>query len=287
MNNRAELGEFLRSRRAQLNPADVGLVSHGRRRVPGLRREELAQLAGVSVDYYVRVEQGRVQGVSESVLDALAAALQLSEVERTHLRNLARPASAGKRTKQQAGAERVRPGVQQLLDSLDTVPAYVIGRFGDTLAWNRLACLAFVDFEQLTPKERHWGRLIFLDGMPRERFADWLSKARDTVGFLRLATGRYPDDPELTSLIGELSVKSEDFRQLWADHTVRDKTHGRKIVQNPLVGELILDYESLALPGSDQVLITYTAEPGSPTHEALQFLASWQTTDGATVDVRE
>jgi transcriptional regulator with XRE-family HTH domain len=287
MNTRAELGEFLRTRRAQLSPEDVGLVSHGRRRVPGLRREELAQLAGVSVDYYVRVEQGRIQGVSESVLDAIATALRLTDIERTHLHNLGRPTSTAKRTKREAGVERVRPGVQQLLDSLDTVPAYVIGRFGDTLAWNRLACLAFVDFEQLTPKERHWGRLIFLNGMPRERFADWQSKARDTVGFLRLAAGRYPDDPELTSLIGELSVKSEEFRRLWADHTVRDKTHGRKVIQNPLAGELTLDYESLALPGSDQVLITYTAEPGSPTHQGLQFLASWHATDGATVDVRE
>jgi transcriptional regulator with XRE-family HTH domain len=275
MTNRSELGEFLRNRRAQLSPADVGLVSHGQRRVPGLRREELAQLAGVSVDYYVRVEQGRVQGVSESVLDALAAALRLTDVERTHLRNLARPA---RQPKPEPGPELVRPGVQQLLDSLGQ-PAYVIGRFGDTLAWNRLACLTFVDFDQLAPKQRHWGRLIFLDGMPRERFADWESKARDTVGFLRLNAGRYPDDPELTSLIGELSVKSEDFRRLWADHTVREKNFGRKVIRHPLVGELTLDYESLLVTGSDQLIVTYTAEPGSPTQEALQFLASWQDTE--------
>ncbi|GAB3421529.1 helix-turn-helix transcriptional regulator [Flindersiella endophytica] len=281
MNNRSELGEFLRARRAQVSPADVGLVSHGRRRVPGLRREELAQLAGVSVDYYVRVEQGRVQGVSESVLDALASALRLNDVERAHLHNLARPAKPVRRPAGQAGVERVRPGVQQLLDSLDTVPAYVIGRFGDTVAWNRLACLAFIDFEQLTPKERHWGRMMFLDGIPRERFADWNAKARETVGYLRLIAGRYPDAPELTSVIGELSVKSEEFRRLWADHTVREKTHGRKVLRNPLVGELTLDYESLALP-DDQVIITYTAEPGSPTAEALQFLASWSATEVET-----
>lgn len=279
MNQRAELGEFLRNRRAQLSPADVGLVSHGRRRVPGLRREELAQLAGVSVDYYVRVEQGRTQGVSDSVLEALAAALRLTDVERTHLHNLARPA---KRTRSQQGAERVRPGVQQLLDTLDTVPAYVFGRFGDTLAWNRLACQTFVDFEQLTQEERNWGRLIFLDGMPRDRFADWEGKARDTVGFLRLAAGRYPDDADLTSLIGELSVKSEAFRRLWADHTVREKCFGRKVIRHPLAGDLSLDYESLALTEPDQMLVTYTAVPGSPTQEALQFLVNWTANQATT-----
>ncbi|GGS49765.1 DNA-binding protein [Planobispora rosea] len=277
MNTRAELAEFLRTRRARLRPEDVGLQPFGgaRRRVPGLRREELAQLAGVSVDYYVRLEQGRTNNVSEEVLEAVARALRLSEDERAHLGNLARPAPARRRPAPRA--ERVRPGLQRLLDMAEGIPAYIIGRRGDVLAWNRMAAAAFVDFGALPPAERNWARMIFLNEDVRALFADWRAKAQETVAHLRLRAGAYPDDPQLAALVGELSVKSEDFRRWWADHNVKDKTNGRKVVRNPLVGELVLDYESLRLPDDpDQVLVVYTAEAGSASEASLRLLGSWR-----------
>ncbi|MBA9007492.1 helix-turn-helix domain-containing protein [Thermomonospora cellulosilytica] len=275
MDKRAELAEFLRTRRARLRPEDVGLRPFGgaRRRVPGLRREELAQLAGVSVDYYVRLEQGRTQNVSEEVLAAVAQALRLDETEYTHLRNLARPVRRARRPA--ARAERVRPGLQRLLDMAEGVPAYVLGRRGDVLAWNRLAATVFVDFAALPPAERNWARLIFLNGEVQRLFVDWTVKARETVAFLRLQAGAHPDDRELAALVGELSVKSEDFRRWWADHNVKEKTHGRKAIRHPQAGELALDYESLRPIGEpDQVLVTYTAPAGSEAEAALRLLGS-------------
>ena len=254
-------------------------MSYGRRRVPGLRREELAQLAGVSVDYYVRVEQGRTRGVSDAVLDALASALRLSETERRHLRNLARP-SRGKAHR--PSTEQVRPGLRQLLDAVHEVPAYVMSWRGDVLAWNRIAALVFGDFGATAPEERNLARMIFLDEKLRHIYADWDSKARETVGFLRLAAGRHPEDSALTALVGELSMKSETFRKYWADHTIREKTHGRKRLRHPMAGELVLDYETLTFSDSEQILITYSAEAGSTSHEALRFLASWQSTAEST-----
>ncbi|WP_119729037.1 helix-turn-helix domain-containing protein [Thermomonospora amylolytica] len=281
---RAELAEFLRTRRARLRPEDVGLRPFGgaRRRVPGLRREELAQLAGVSVDYYVRLEQGRTQNVSEEVLAAVAQALRLDETEYTHLRNLARPVRRARRPAARAEwAEKVRPGLQRLLDMAEGVPAYVMGRRGDVLAWNRLAATVFVDFGALPPAERNWVRMIFLNDEVRRLFADWTGKARETVGFLRLQAGAHPDDRELAALVGELSVKSEDFRRWWADHNVKEKTHGRKVIRHPQVGELALDYESLRPVGeSDQVLVTYTAPAGSEAEAALRLLGSLATAAG-------
>lgn len=274
MEKRAELKEFLSSRRARLQPEDVGLRPFGaRRRVPGLRREELAQLAGVSVDYYVRLEQGRTSNVSDEVLSAVARALRLDDDERVYLRNLARP----RRTRpRRPPAERVRPGVHRLIETAADVPVYLIGRRGDVLAWNDLARAVFVDFAAMPPRERNWARMIFLDEGVQAIFEDWRAKARETVAYLRMMAGRYPDDPDLNELIGELSVKSGFFRKLWADHEVRDKTHGRKVLRHPLVGRLALDYETLRLPDSDQVLITYTAEPGSESETSLRLLASWQ-----------
>ncbi|GAA4090460.1 MULTISPECIES: helix-turn-helix transcriptional regulator [Actinomadura] len=275
MDKRAELTEFLRSRRARLQPEDVGLPPFGgRRRVPGLRREELAQLAGVSVDYYVRLEQGRTRNVSEEVLDAVAGALRLDDDERAYLRNLARPARSARR-RPPARAERVRPGVRRLLEMAEGVPAYVFGRRCDVLAWNRLACALFTDFGALPPAERNWARLIFLNEEMQALFEDWTVKAKDTVAFLRLSAGEYPDDPELAALVGELSVRSEDFRRWWADHNVKDKSNGRKVVLHPLVGRIELDYETLRLPDNrDQMLTTYTVEAGSPSETALRLLGS-------------
>jgi transcriptional regulator with XRE-family HTH domain len=275
MEKRAELTEFLRTRRARLQPEDVGLRPFGgRRRVPGLRREELAQLAGVSVDYYVRLEQGRTQNVSEEVLDAVAQALRLDDDERDHLRNLAKPGRARRRPP--ARVERVRPGLQRLLEMAEGIPAYIVGRRCDVLAWNRMAAATFTDFGALSPADRNWGRLIFLNEDVQALFDDWTIKARETVAFLRLRAGEFPDDPELAALVGELSVKSEDFRRWWADHNVKDKNFGSKKLHHPLVGELTLEYETFrATDNSDQVLVTYTAEADSASEAALRLLGSW------------
>lgn len=269
MHSRTELTEFLRSRRARLKPEDVGLTHvGGRRRVAGLRREELAQLAGISVDYYVRLEQGRTQNVSTEVLDAVSGVLRLDHHERNHLRNLARPS----RSRSVARPEKVRPGVRRLVETA-TSPAYIVGRRLDILAWSELACALFTDFGQLPVAERNWARLIFLDDDMRILFADWAGKARDTLAHLRVNAGHHPDDPEIAALVGELSVRNEAFRGWWADHEVRERTHGRKVFNHPQVGELVLDFESLRLPDDpDQTLIMYTVAPGSPSETALRRL---------------
>src|SRR4051794_24285006 len=257
MARKVELREFLRTRRARIRPQDVGLDVSGYRRVPGLRREELAALAGVSVDYYVRLEQGRDVHPSDGVLDAIARALPLDDAGRDYLRRLAspRPARPAK-----PRPERVRAGVQQLLDALTATPAFVLGRRMDVLAWNRLAAALVCDFGELDRSERNMVRLTFLDDGAHDIYPDFEQVAQETVAHLRLSAGRHRDDPLLASLVGELSMKSELFRTLWARHDVREKTHGRKRMNHPLVGELALDYETLALPGDgDQVLVTYTS----------------------------
>ena len=274
LDRRAELSEFLRTRRARLKPEDVGLPEFGRhRRVPGLRREELAQLAGVSVAYYTRLEQGNGRNVSAEVLNAIARALRLSDAETAHLTHLARP----KQHKKKAGArtEQVRGPLRQLLDSIE-VPAYVSGRRSDILAWNRMAAAVFGDWSELPVEERNWARLVFLKPEYRELFVDWDQKAYDIVSYLRMDAGCHADDPLLSSLVGELSLKSEEFRRLWATHDVKEKTYGVKRLRHPLVGDLALHFESFRLSdGTDQALITYHAEPGSPSAEALRLLASW------------
>ncbi|MET9631902.1 helix-turn-helix transcriptional regulator [Lentzea sp. NPDC006480] len=270
---RTELSEFLRGRRARLSPDDVGLPRYGRtRRVPGLRREELAQLAGVSVAYYTRLEQGNGRNVSEEVIDSIARALRLNEAEHTYLRNLTKGPHGGKK---KSARSQVRPNLQHLLDSVG-VPAYVGGRRADVLAWNPMAAALFGDWGQLPPRERNWARFIFLQPSYQQLFLNWESKAADVVGYLRMDAGCYPDDPELTALIGELSVKSELFRQLWAKHDVKEKNFGTKLLHHPLVGDLTLQYESLRMPAEpDLFFTTYYAEPGTPSAEALQLLASW------------
>ncbi|MEW2564729.1 helix-turn-helix domain-containing protein [Streptomyces griseorubiginosus] len=274
LDRRAELSEFLRTRRARLKPEDVGLPEFGRhRRVPGLRREELAQLAGVSVAYYTRLEQGNGRNVSAEVLNAIARALRLSDAETAHLTHLARP----KQHKKKAGArtEQVRGPLRQLLDSIE-VPAYVSGRRSDILAWNRMAAAVFGDWSELPVEERNWARLVFLKPEYRELFVDWDQKAYDMVSYLRMDAGCHADDPLLSTLVGELSLKSEEFRRLWATHDVKEKTYGVKRLRHPLVGDLALHFESFRLSdGTDQALITYHAEPGSPSAEALRLLASW------------
>ena len=274
MERHTTLGEFLRSRRALLRPEDVGLQPMlTRRRVPGLRREELAQLAGVSVDYYVRLEQGRGTHVSDAVLDAVANALQLGGDEREHLRDLARPSRSRRRP---VRPQRVRPQLRQLLDAMTDVPAFVVGRRTDVLAWNPLGAALVADFRSLPPRQRNFARLIFLDEHTGALFTDRRRKARDIVAFLRLDAGRHPDDPLLAELVGELSLHSRLFRQLWAEHPVGDKTHAAYEILHPLAGRLVLAQEALRAPDDpDQTLVTYTAEPGSPSQESLRMLASW------------
>ncbi|MFE5817955.1 helix-turn-helix domain-containing protein [Streptomyces sp. NPDC056479] len=277
LDRRAELSEFLRTRRARLKPEDVGLPDFGRhRRVPGLRREELAQLAGVSVAYYTRLEQGNGRNVSAEVLDAIARALRLSDAEHAHLMHLAKPKQHKK--KPAARTEQVRPALGQLLDSIESVPAYVSGRRSDILAWNRMAAAVFGDWAELPAQERNWARLVFLRPEYRDLFVEWDQKASDMVAFLRMDAGCHPDDPRLSALVGELSVKSEEFRRLWAIHDVKEKGYGVKRLRHPLVGELTLNFESFRLTdGTEQTLITYHPEPGSPSAEALRLLASWGT----------
>ncbi|GAA2320927.1 helix-turn-helix transcriptional regulator [Streptomyces kunmingensis] len=276
LDQRAELSEFLRTRRARLQPEDVGIASMGRhRRVPGLRREELAQLAGVSVAYYTRLEQGNGRNVSAEVLDAIARALRLSETEHAHLTHLAKPKQQRKRHRAPR-RQQARVALQQLVDSMEGVPAYIGGPRSDILAWNRMAAALFGDWGAMPAGERNWARLTFLNPDYRELFRDWEQKASDMVSYLRLYAGQHPDDPELSALVGELSVKSEEFRKLWATHDVKEKGHGVKRMRHPLVGELTLAYETLHLPDDDgQFLSVYHAEPGSPSAEALRLLASW------------
>ncbi|WP_328480026.1 helix-turn-helix transcriptional regulator [Streptomyces sp. NBC_00377] len=274
LDRRAELSEFLRTRRARLKPEDVGLPDFGRhRRVPGLRREELAQLAGVSVAYYTRLEQGNGRNVSAEVLDSIARALRLSDAEHAHLTHLAKP----KHKKKQSGpSQQVRPALRQLLDAIDSVPAYLVGRRSEILGWNRMAAALFGDWAELPAAERNWARLVFLHPAYQDLFVDWEQKAIDIVCVLRMDAGCFPDDPRLSALVGELSVKSEDFRRLWATHDVKEKSHGVKLLRHPLVGELSLHFEGFRVAGdTERTLFTYHAEPGSASAEALRLLASW------------
>ncbi|MDX6336346.1 MAG: hypothetical protein QOG05_3686 [Streptosporangiaceae bacterium] len=269
-----ELRDFLRSRRARITPGDAGLAPQpGTRRVPGLRREEVAQLAGVSMDYYVRLERGRHVNVSETVLDALARALRLNDTERDHLFAVARP---GRSRRRPVPPQRVRPGLYRVLDSLAEIPATVIGRRLDVLATNRMARALVTDFDRLPHRERNMARYMFLNEGARELYIDWEMAARSTVAALHLYAGRYPGDPQLAALIGELSVRDTDFRRWWADHDVFAHTYGYKRLHHPVVGDLTLNYESLTITGDpEQSLGLHTADPGSPSEQALRLLASW------------
>ncbi|MFG2827724.1 helix-turn-helix transcriptional regulator [Streptomyces sp. NPDC048434] len=279
MDSPAALGDFLRTRRARLQPEDVGLVSYGaRRRVPGLRREELAQLAGVSVAYYTRLEQGESHQASEGVLDALARALRLTDDERAHLRELASPAKARRRPA--VRHDKVRPGVRQLLAAVADVPALALGPRFEILAWNRLGhalTAGHLDFDSPgRPQDRpNAQRLLFLDPHTRELYPDRDEEVRRAVSSLRVAAGQRSDDPQLAELIGELSMKSTEFSSLWSRHAVHNCTFGTKRFHHPLVGDLELDFEMMQTPdGSGQGVLMYTAAQGSPSEAALRLLAA-------------
>jgi transcriptional regulator with XRE-family HTH domain len=279
VDTRKDLREFLATRRARITPQQAGLpTSGGHRRVKGLRREELAMLAGVSVEYYTRLERGHAAGVSDSVLEALVRALRLDEAERAHLYDLARTPEAAARTRRRPARGRVRPGVQRLLDAMPDVPAFVQNGRLDVLAANALARALYADLFAGTAADRvpNHARFTFLDPRATDLYPDWDRAAADSVSLLRAEAGRTPGDRELSGLVGELSTRSRRFSALWATHDVRWHTTGTKRFHHAVVGDLVLAYEGLELTGDPgQTLITFTAEPGSPSQQALTFLASW------------
>ncbi|BCY09225.1 helix-turn-helix domain-containing protein [Actinoplanes sp. L3-i22] len=271
----AEIGEFLRSRRARITPEQAGLPQRaGSRRVPGLRREEVARLAGVSVDYYIRLERGRAANASEAVLSAVARALSLNDLERKHLFTLAAPGRSRSRPRP-LPRQQVRPGLRRLLDALTDTPAIVLGHRTDVLAVNDLGRALFTDFDALPRRDRNMARFVFLDEAARGLYVDWDDAARGMVATLHLHAGAYPYDPLLAELIGELSVRDDDFRRWWADHDVYQRTHGTKRYHHPLVGDLVLGYEAVMLADDpEQLLGLITAERGSPSEDALRLLAT-------------
>jgi transcriptional regulator with XRE-family HTH domain len=276
---RSEIREFLTSRRAKLTPDQVGLTAYGPRRVPGLRREEVAVLAGVSVPYYTRLERGDMSGVSEGVLEALARALQLDDAERAHLFDLSRAAGPTAKRRRRSAPKPIRPSVQRLLDAITGAPALVQNGRLDILAANQLARALYSElFADPTPPVNH-ARFTFLNPAAHDLYPDWERGADDAVALLRAEAGRDPYDRELTDLVGELSTRSEEFRTRWADHNVRLHKTGTKRFHHPVVGELTLTFEMMQLatdPGLD--LLTFTAEPGSKSDEALKLLGSWAAT---------
>jgi len=281
MDNRTEVREFLASRRARLTPQQAGLPTYGgSRRVTGLRREEVALLAGVSVDYYTKLERGNLTGASESVLDALSRALQLDEAERAHLFDLARTANATPATRRRRAApQRLRPGVQRVLDAMTGAPAWVRNGRSDVLATNRLGRALYAPVFDDPVRPANTARFAFLNGGGPEFYRDWDRTASDLVAVLRAEAGKNPYDRSLTDLIGELSTRSEEFRTRWAAHDVHFHRSGFKRLHHPVVGDLDLTYEAMELPADPGLtLLVYTAEPGSPTQDALNLLASWAAT---------
>jgi transcriptional regulator with XRE-family HTH domain len=277
---KTEIREFLTSRRAKITPDQAGLpVYGGSRRVPGLRREEVAMLAGVSVDYYTRLERGNARGVSESVLDALARALQLDEAERAHLFDLARACGPVGRPRRRP-AQRIRPSVQRLLDAMTAAPALAQNGRLDILAANALGRALYAPMYDEPAGPNH-ARFVFLDPRALGFYGDWERAASDTVAILRSEAGRDPYDRGLTDLVGELSTRSEEFRTRWAAHNVHIHRSGTKHFRHPVVGALSLTFEMLELsadPGLN--ILTYSAEPGSKSHDGLNLLASWAATPG-------
>jgi transcriptional regulator with XRE-family HTH domain len=266
------LGDFLKARRAQLTPHEVGLPEAGtHRKVAGLRREEVAQLAAISVDYLTRLEQGRVQA-SASVLGTLSRALRLDDDQRTYLYQLAGRATRPRRRP----AQQARPAMRRLLDQLTQTPAVVLGRRLDILAWNASATALYTDFARIPAGRRNYVRLLFTDPAFRALHAEWEHDARTVVAALRMEAAQDPDDPELALLVGELSVQDAGFRSWWATHQVTGAGYGTKHYRHSLVGDLTLDCDTWDSPdGSGQRLMVLTAEPGTPSHERLRILVSW------------
>jgi transcriptional regulator with XRE-family HTH domain len=279
-----EIREYLISRRARITPEQAGLRTHGgTRRVPGLRREEVALLAGVSVDYYIRLERGGAAGVSEGVLEALARALQLDEAERAHLFDLARATQTTLGRRRRPAPQRVRPSVQRILDAI-TAPAFVRNGRMDILAANRLGQAFYAQHFDSAHGPTNSARFIFLDDRATDFYVDWDKVATDAVAVLRTEAGRDPYDRGLSDLVGELSTRSETFRTRWAAHNVRFHDTGSKRFHHPVVGDLSLTYETMQFAAdTGLMLFVYTAEPGSKSDEALNLLASWAATELAQI----
>jgi transcriptional regulator with XRE-family HTH domain len=275
-----ELAQFLTSRRARVTPDQAGLPSYGQRRVPGLRREEVASLAGVSVEYYKRLERGNATGASDQVLDALADALRLDDAERTHLFDLARAASPITPQRQRTGSasQRVRPAVQRILDRIDA-PAAVSNMRCDYLAANQLGRALYAPLFDSREQPPNSARFTFLDPAAQTFFTDWEKAAKDLVATLRQMAGRNPYDRALSDLVGELSTRSDAFRTWWAAHNVRYHQTGTKRLHHPVVGDLELSYEVMQITAdTDLRLAIFTAETGSQSQQALDLLASWAAT---------
>ncbi|WP_405734183.1 helix-turn-helix transcriptional regulator [Streptomyces sp. NBC_01537] len=268
------LGRFLSARRARVTPAEAGLTAGpGLRRTPGLRREELATLAGISIDYYTRLERGKETRPSPSVVDALARALLLDDAEHEHLRSLAAHAARTAPDPPVAPSRYVRPGVRLLLESLRPNPAYVVSRTNDLLAWNPGGLRLFAGMEDWPAKQRNIARYAFLHPAGRDLFHDWEHQLRGCVARLRALAGTDPDAPDLAQLVGELLLKSPEFARMWERHDVKGRTHGRKTYHHPEVGDLTLGYQSMQLEGTPgHRLVTYFAEPGTPEHDAIVLL---------------
>jgi transcriptional regulator with XRE-family HTH domain len=272
-----DLREFLRTRRARIRPQDVGLpIQVGIRRVPGLRREEVALLAGVSAEYYERIERGRVKSVSTSVLNAIARVLNLNRTERDHLYALT---NQSRLEQASVSNPRLRPGLQRALELVQDVPALVLGPRSDVLALNPIGAAFYTGLDTLPAGERNMVRYLFTVDAARNLYDDWAATARTVVAGLRVYAGTHPNDRRLAELVGDLAVREPDFRQWWAEHDVDIRDHGSKRYHHPLVGELELGYEAFASVGEpDVVLGVHTVESGSSSAAALALLGSWSTT---------
>jgi transcriptional regulator with XRE-family HTH domain len=285
METATEIREFLTSRRARITPQQAGLPVFGdTRRVPGLRREEAALLAGVSVDYYTKMERGNLRGVSESVLEALARGLQLDDAERAHLFDLARASQPAVTTRRrQTTGQQVRPNVQWVLDAMAGAAAFVSTRAHDIIAANRLGEALFSPLYANQERPVNTARYLFLDPSSHDLYPDWERIASETVAIMRQSAGADPREPRLSELVGELSMRSEEFRTRWASHNVRFHNTGTKRFNHPTVGELTLNFERFDLAADTGLtMFTYTAEPGTRSAESLDLLASWAATTNPT-----
>ncbi|MEU6251326.1 helix-turn-helix transcriptional regulator [Streptomyces sp. NPDC047043] len=269
-----ELGRFLRARRTRLTPTEAGLaVGAGLRRTPGLRREEVATLAGISIDYYSRLERGKETRPGPSVVDALARTLQLDDDEHEHLRNLASMAARSVSGARSAPSRTVRPGAKQLLEKLRPYPAHIVSRTTDVLAYNPGGLRLLAGMEQWPAKDRNIARYVFLHPVAHELFDDWSNQVRSCVARLRALAGTDPDGPDLTRLAGELLIKSPDFARLWERYDIKAHAHGRKTFHHPEIGDLTLGHQSMELEGTPgHHLIAYFAEPNTPEYDALVLL---------------
>ncbi|WP_370666350.1 helix-turn-helix transcriptional regulator [Streptomyces sp. IBSBF 2507] len=278
MDNRAEVSAFLKSRRDKITPEQAGLPVYGQRRVPGLRRGEVAMLAGVSVEYYTRLERGNLTGVSEQVLDALAQALRLDDTERMHLHDLARTAAAGSRAPARRRDSRpaIRPSVARVVEGIPDLPAYVQNNRMDMLAANAMGRALYAPMYAEPAWEANTARFAFFSPAAQTFYADYERVTHSAVGALRIAAGKNPYDRELSNLIGELSTRSDTFRRLWGGHDVHVFREGNKRFRHPAVGDLDLDYERLDLPDDSGLsVVVYSAPAGSASGDGLKLLASW------------